>query len=186
MRRNSDNAKDAFEVKLPIREDRGRVSKRTLTELKPAEPLVIEALKETARPGTLTRSVLVSDQPGLIKMAAGLDFFMHYPYGCTEQQLSRARVYMALRKFRSLLKQEGSDKDMKRTVNEVLSLIPTVIDGNGQVAFWPGSRGYVSLTAWTVQFLVEAKRQASRSMKRFSRSLRAPLSGPCAPTTASS
>ncbi|MEK6698364.1 MAG: MG2 domain-containing protein [Nitrospirota bacterium] len=157
VRRNSDNAKDAFEVKLPIREDRGRVSKRTLTELKPAEPLVIEALKETARPGTLTRSVLVSDQPGLIKMAAGLDFFMHYPYGCTEQQLSRARVYMALRKFRSLLKQEGSDKDMKRTVNEVLSLIPTVIDGNGQVAFWPGSRGYVSLTAWTVQFLVEAK-----------------------------
>jgi uncharacterized protein YfaS (alpha-2-macroglobulin family) len=46
---------------------------------------------------------------------------------------------------------------MKRAVNEVLTLVPTVIDGNGQVAFWPGSRGYVSLTAWTVQFLVEAK-----------------------------
>ena len=157
VRRSSDNAKDAFEVKLPIREDRGRVSKRTLAELKPSEPFAIEALKEPARPGTLTRSVLLSDQPGLIKMAAGLDFFMHYPYGCTEQQMSRARVYMALRKFRTLLKQEGSDKEMKRAVNEVLTLIPTVIDGNGQVAFWPGSPGYVTLTAWTVQFLVEAK-----------------------------
>jgi uncharacterized protein YfaS (alpha-2-macroglobulin family) len=157
VRRNSDNAKDAFEVTLPIREDRGRVSMRTLTELKPSEPLVIEAVKEAARPGTLTRSVLLSDQPGLIKMAAGLDFFMNYPYGCTEQQMSRARVYMALRKFRTLLKQDGSDKEMKRAVTEVLTLIPTVIDGNGQVAFWPGSRGYVSLTAWTVQFLVEAR-----------------------------
>ena len=157
VRRNADNAKDAFEVKLPIREDRGRVSKRAIAELKPSEPFVIEALKEQARPGTLTRSVLVSDQPGLIKMAAGLDFFMNYPYGCTEQQMSRARVYMALRKFRTLLKQEGSDKEMKRAVTEVLTLIPTVVDGSGLVSFWPGSRGYVSLTAWTVQFLVEAK-----------------------------
>lgn len=157
VRRKSDNAKDAFEVRLPIREDRGRVSKRTIAELKPSEPFIIEALKEAARPGTLTRSVLLSDQPGLIKMAAGLDFIMHYPYGCTEQQMSRARVYMALRKFRTLLKQEGSDKEMKRAVSEVLALIPTVIDGNGQVAFWPGSRGYVTMTAWTVQFLVEAK-----------------------------
>lgn len=157
VRRKSDDAKDAFEVKLPIREDRGRVSKRAIAELSPSAPFAIPAVAEKTRPGTLTRSVLVSDQPGLIKMAAGLDFFMHYPYGCTEQALSRARVYMALRKFRTLLKQEGSDKDMKRAVNEVLTLIPTVIDGSGQVAFWPGSRGYVSMTAWTVQFLVEAK-----------------------------
>ncbi|MBI4350836.1 MAG: alpha-2-macroglobulin [Elusimicrobia bacterium] len=157
VRRNSDNAKDAFEVRLPLREDRGRVSKRMFAELKSSEPLVIAAVEETVRPGTLTRSVLLSDQPGLIKMAAGLDFFMHYPYGCTEQQLSRARVYMALRKFRTLLKQEGSDREMKQSVSEVLNLIPTVIDGDGQVAFWPGSRGYVSLTAWTLQFLVEAK-----------------------------
>ena len=157
VRRKSDDARDAFEVKLPIREDRGRVSKRKFSELKPSEPFIIEALKEPARPGTLTRSVLLSDQPGLIKMAAGLDFFMHYPYGCTEQQMSRARVYMALRKFRALLKQEGSDKEMKRAVSDVLTLIPTVVDGNGQIAFWPGSRGYVAMTAWTVQFLVEAK-----------------------------
>jgi len=157
VRRNSDNAKDAFEVKLPLREDRSRVSKRMLVELKPSEPFIIPAVDEKARPGTLRRSMLLSDQPGLIKMAAGLDFFMHYPYGCTEQQLSRARVYMALKKFRTLLKQGGSDKDMNRAVSETLNLIPTVIDGNGQVAFWPGSRGYVSLTAWTVQFLVEAK-----------------------------
>ena len=31
------------------------------------------------------------------------------------------------------------------------------MDDGGLVAYWPGSPGYVSLTAWAVQFLVEAK-----------------------------
>ena len=37
-----------------------------------------------------------------------------------------------------------------------LEWIPATVDGGGLVAYWPGSSGYVSLTAWTVQFLVEA------------------------------
>ena len=182
--RTSDNAKDAFEVKLPIREDRVRVSKRMLSELKFEEPFLIPAVSEEVRPGTLSRSVLISDQPGLIKMAAGLDFMMQYPYGCTEQQISRGRVYIALRKFRALLKQSGSEKEMTRTVNEVMNLIPTVIDRNGLVAFWPGSPGYVSLTAWTVQFLVEAKeagftvdeKQLGKLLDALDRSLRSDYS----------
>jgi hypothetical protein len=36
--------------------------------------------------------------------------------------------------------------------------VPGTIDGDGLVAYWPGSRGYVSLTAWVVQFLVEAQK----------------------------
>ena len=155
--RSSDGARDAFEVKIPLREDRTRVSKRSFSELKPNDPLTIPEVIEKARPGTLKRSVLISDQPDLIKMAAGLDFFMHYPYGCTEQQISRARSYIGLRKFRSLLKQGGSEKEINRVVNEALKQIPTVIDRNDLVAYWPGSQGYVSLTAWTVQFMTEAK-----------------------------
>jgi len=182
--RTSDGAKDAFEVRLPLREDRVRVSKKVLSELKPNEAFIIPAVNEDIRPGTLHRSVLISDQPGLIKMAAGLDFFMHYPYGCTEQQISRARVYMALRKFRSLLKEGGSDKEIGRAVSEAMNLIPTVIDRNEQVAFWPGSEGYVSLTAWTVQFLVEAKEAGftvdekllSKLMNSLDRSLRSDYS----------
>jgi uncharacterized protein YfaS (alpha-2-macroglobulin family) len=42
-------------------------------------------------------------------------------------------------------------------VKDTLEWIPGAVDGNGLVAYWPGSRGYVSLTAWVVQFLVEAK-----------------------------
>ena len=42
-------------------------------------------------------------------------------------------------------------------VNEVLVWLPGVIDGNGLVSYWPGSTGYVSLTAWVTEFLVEAR-----------------------------
>jgi hypothetical protein len=90
-------------------------------------------------------------------MAAGLDFFNAYPYGCTEQRLSQARAEIALKRFRALLHQEGDDSRMKRAVEDTLQWIPQAIDPHGLVAYWPGSTGYVSLTAWAVQFLVEAK-----------------------------
>ena len=47
---------------------------------------------------------------------------------------------------------------MKRVVNEVLAWLPGVIDNNGLVSYWPGSTGYVSLTAWVTEFLVEARK----------------------------
>jgi len=60
-------------------------------------------------------------------------------------------------------------------VAQTLEWIPTAVDGNGLVAYWPGSTGYVSLTAWTVQFLVEAKaagfRVDEKLLERLERSL---------------
>jgi uncharacterized protein YfaS (alpha-2-macroglobulin family) len=90
-------------------------------------------------------------------MAAGLNFLLTYPYGCTEQRISCARAELALKKFRTLLQQRGSDEELERAVRQTLEWIPGVVDGAGLVAYWPGSNGYVSLTAWVVQFLVEAK-----------------------------
>ena len=110
----------------------------------------IPAIPEPARPGSVRRSVLVSDQAALVRMAAGLDFFNQYPYGCTEQRLSQARAEMALKRFRALLHEEGDDARMKRAVEDTLQWVPQVIDPHGLVAYWPGSAGYVSLTAWTV------------------------------------
>ncbi len=157
VERASDGAKDAFEVKLPILEDRPRITLRTLQDLLPGKPVPIPKLMEPARPGTVKRTVLISGHPGLVRMAAGLDFLLEYPYGCTEQKVSRARAYIALKKFRDLLHQRGTEKDLQRAVNETFEWIPAVIDSNGLCAYWPGSRGSVSLTAWVVQFLIEAR-----------------------------
>jgi alpha-2-macroglobulin len=157
VERTSDKASDAFEVKLPLRDDRERIRRRQMQEITPGQPLAIAAIAEAARPGTIHRSVLLSDQPALVRMAAGLDFLLEYPYACTEQRVSRARAYVAFRKFRALLKQDGTDTEVQRAVKDAHDWIGTAIDPNGLVAYWPGSEGFVSLTAWSVQFLVEAK-----------------------------
>jgi uncharacterized protein YfaS (alpha-2-macroglobulin family) len=157
VERVSDGATDAFEVRLPLRDDRRRVRDRLIAELVPGEAVALPEVTDRPRPGTVHRTVLLSNQPALVRMAAGLNFLVHYPYGCTEQRLSRARAYLAMQRFREILHMEASEEDFKRAVNDVLEWIPQVVDPSGLVAYWPGSRGYVCLTAWVVQFLAEAR-----------------------------
>jgi uncharacterized protein YfaS (alpha-2-macroglobulin family) len=96
-------------------------------------------------------------------MAAGLDFLLAYPYGCTEQRLSRARAQLALAKFRDLLHLgagdggNGGDAALDRAVTDTLAWIPQVVTEGGLCAYWPGAQGSVALTAWVVEFLIEAK-----------------------------
>jgi alpha-2-macroglobulin len=93
-----------------------------------------------------------------VRMASGLNFLMSYPHGCTEQRMSRAWAYLAFKEFNDHLHRDGQDKELKRVVNEVLVWLPGVVDSNGLVSYWPGSTGYVSLTAWITEFLVDARR----------------------------
>lgn len=157
VERSSDKARDGFDVQLPVRPDRTRLTQRQLIELKPGQSAELPEVAEAARAGSLRRSLVVSDQPALVRMAAGLSFLMSYPHGCTEQRVSRARAYLAMKEFNQRLKKDGQDKELKRVVDEVLSWLPSVVDGNGLVSYWPGSTGYVSLTAWMTEFLVEAR-----------------------------
>ncbi|HEY6320362.1 MAG TPA: MG2 domain-containing protein, partial [Thermoanaerobaculia bacterium] len=178
VERAADHATDGAEVKLPVRDDRRRISIRLLKELSVngagstggasgtgragsasgvGATLELPALPEPARPGSVRRSVLISDQPALVRMAAGLDFLLAYPYGCTEQRLSRARAELALTRLRDLLRESGDDERLRRDVADTLEWLGRAVGSEGLVAYWPGGTGYVSLTAWSLDFLVEAK-----------------------------
>jgi len=157
VERSSDQARDAFEVRLPIRDDRRRVGQRVLADLEAGGALELEPLPEPARAGSVRRSVLVSDQPAVVRMAAGLDLLLEYPYGCTEQRISTARAVLALARFRDLLEATGGNRFVDRTVRDLLELLPAAVDWGDLVAYWPGSEGSVALTAWTVDFLLEAR-----------------------------
>lgn len=157
VERSSDQAADAFDVSLPIRSDRDPVVTKRVVEVSLDQPLQIPGISTAVRPGTMRRSILVSDQPGLIQLSGGLSFFLDYPYGCTEQQLSKARAFLALSKFREMLHQKEFDRTSKKAVEDVMLWLPSTIDPQGLAAYWPGSRGYVTLTAWVVQFMVEAR-----------------------------
>jgi uncharacterized protein YfaS (alpha-2-macroglobulin family) len=54
-----------------------------------------------------------------------------------------------------------------------------VIDDNGLVGYWPGAQGYVSLTAWSVEFLVEARNAgypvADELLDKLTQSLKASM-----------
>jgi uncharacterized protein YfaS (alpha-2-macroglobulin family) len=157
IERTGDGARDAFEIRLPIRDDRERVRLRTVEELTPGVATKLPALPEAARPGTTRRRLLVSDQAGLVKMAAGLDFLMGYPYGCTEQRISEARAHLAFAKFREVLALGEVAAASENAVRQALEWLPGVVDEGGLASYWPGGPGYVSLTAWAVRFAVEAK-----------------------------
>lgn len=157
VERASDKASDAFEVMLPILPDRDPVARRVVADLALGAEFEVPAIKEPVRSGTLKRSLLVSSEPAVVKMASGLDFFDDYPYGCTEQKVSAARALAAARKLRALLGRTGDEERANRAFATAQQAIADALDANGLVAYWPGSPGYVALTAWSVDFLVEAK-----------------------------
>ncbi|MBN2056502.1 alpha-2-macroglobulin, partial [bacterium] len=155
--RDSDQAADAFEVKVPVRDDRRAVTERIMTEMAAGGEVELPPLAEAARPGTVRRTVLVSDQPALVRMAAGLQFLLEYPYGCTEQRLSAAGAQLAMRDFAEMLHLPVQRERVDHAVRSLLDYLPSTLTPEGLCAYWPGSRGYVSLTAWVVMFLVEAR-----------------------------
>jgi hypothetical protein len=156
VERSADSARDAFEVELPLREDRGPVRLRVLHDVTDVATVPFPPVAEEPRPGTVQRTVLVSTEPALVRMAAGLDALLEYPFGCTEQRINTTRARVAMRQFRTLLHQED-DVDLERSVAQTQQWIGSAVDPHGLVAYWPGSTGRVSLTAWVVQFLVEAR-----------------------------
>jgi uncharacterized protein YfaS (alpha-2-macroglobulin family) len=158
VERSADKARDAFSVDLPIKLDRGPVRKRTLADIVNATPLSLPAVDQPIRPGTLKRTILVSSQPGLVRLAAGLNYLREYPFGCTEQRVSAARAEIAVKQFATALKSDKSDDRLDHSVKETLSWIGTVTDESGLVAFYPGMKGEVMLTAWSLAFMTEAQK----------------------------
>jgi uncharacterized protein YfaS (alpha-2-macroglobulin family) len=155
--RAADGAGDAFEVRLPIRDDRERVVTSGIFDLAPGAPLALPEPAEAARPGSLARSLTVSTEPAVVRMAAGLDLLLAYPYGCTEQRLASARAQLALARFRETLGLAGGERSLERAVADTMAWLAQVQQPDGLFAFWPGSRGSVALTAWAVELLSEAR-----------------------------
>src|SRR5580658_6786808 len=157
VERSADHARDAFQVDLPIRPDRTPMRRRELTDLVGPKPLDLAAADGGARPGTLRRELTVSTEPALVRLAAGLNYLRQYPYGCTEQRVSLARAELGAKQFAEALGGSG-DARGRHTIEQTIEWIGSATDAHGLVAFWPGSKGDVWLTAWTVEFLVEARK----------------------------
>jgi len=157
VNRNQDNARDAFKKELPIKADRKAIKIRKVVELKQGKAVDFAAIEEALRPGSFKHQLLVSNQPALIQMAGGLNYLLEYPHGCSEQRISKARAVIASQRFDALMSKSGDEQSRTKIINDTLSWLEKVQGDDGLISYWPGSNGYVSLSAWTLMFMVEAK-----------------------------
>ncbi len=158
IERDADHAKDAVEIDLPIKPDREPVRRYEVVEIGPGESKTLAPLADALRPQSFSRKIVLAGDPAVVKLVAGLNALVEYPYGCTEQRLSLARAGLALKGFAPILASVGLEGRISANVKTTAQAVEQAIDADGLVAFWPRSPGNVSLTAWAYAFLVEAER----------------------------
>ena len=159
VKREIDGAMDAFEVTLPVKNDRERRRLETFAEVKPDETIAFPSFEEDPRPGTVRQSMLLTYQPALVKMLSGLDYLARYQYFCTEQRISQLIPELALKDLLDQIGRGDRSEAVALSMRENFTYLESVQHSNGLYSSWPGSDGYVSLTAYVVEFLLMAKAQ---------------------------
>lgn len=166
--RISDKASDAFSVSIPLRSDRPVVTDEMFAEVTQNKPMSIPALPEKARTGTLSRQILMSDQMAILKAVSGMTSLVGYPHGCTEQRVSRAYPAIVYRDIWSKYGVDAPVANVKRDVAATIDYLTRTQTPDGLFGYWPGSTGYIYLTAYVVEFLSEVKQANEISKAGYS------------------
>ena len=144
--------------------------------VRPASPMktsiqagVLEASAPAAEGSASTSAALPADRsvhafgasssaslsPLPLPLVKGLAAYLDaYPYGCTEQLISRAFAHLALRAYPGILKEKESERALSAAVNAIRAR--TAYMG---VSLWPDGRPDALLTAYAADFLL-AMREA--------------------------
>ncbi|MGA2124985.1 MAG: alpha-2-macroglobulin family protein [Xanthobacteraceae bacterium] len=171
LQRDADHAADNVQIDLPVRPDRSAVRRREIVDLPAGGSVRIPALAETPRPGSFVQTVTLAADPTLVRLVAGLNYLVAYPFGCTEQRIALAGAALALKSFAPILAAAGLRDRVSGDVRNTLRAIEQSIDPDGLVAFWPRARGNVSLTAWAYGFAVAAEKAGEPVDKALSERL---------------
>lgn len=183
--RLSDKAGDAFEVKLPLLPDRAIEKGAYFATLQPGKQS-LKDFAEKPRPGTVSQTLVLTNQPGVLELASGLEYLSAYPHGCLEQRMSQVSPDLALG---GLLKKLELDTrftpQVQSSTKRILDELKLHQDEQGFFSYWPGGRGDIALTAQGVEFIVAAKKAGvsvddavhRRAMDALRRVLRTDFSG---------
>lgn len=157
--RMTDEASDAFEVKIPILPDRSIMTIEAWTNLDKNSAVAFPQPLSKPIPGTLKQRLLFTANQALLKAIGGQDYLLTYPYECLEQKISRAYSAVAFKELYRELGIEEIAPNVDQLVNNALAMIKDCRMPDGLYAYWPksGSGGYVILTAYVLEFLSAAK-----------------------------
>ena len=168
IERDADHARDAVEIDLPLKPDREPTRRYEVVEIAAGESKTLPAVSDGLRPESFSRKIVLAGDPAVVKLVAGLNALVEYPYGCTEQRLSLARSGLALKGFSPILAAAGLEGRISANVKTTAQAVEQSIDGDGLVAFWPRAPGDVSLTAWSTPFSSRPRKPANPSTRRCS------------------
>lgn len=156
--RLSDKAGDAFEVDLPVYPDRPMEKFAWLETLK-VGATTLKPFPEPARPGTASQTLVLTSQPGLLELAAGLEYLSAYPHGCMEQRMSQLYPDLALGGFLKALELDTRFTPLlTKNTQRILDEIALHTDDRGLVSYWPGGHGWVQTTAQSLEFMDAAQK----------------------------
>ncbi|WP_132253652.1 alpha-2-macroglobulin family protein [Methylobacterium segetis] len=142
---------------LGISPGTGALVRRELRPLAPGAGLQIDgALLADILPGTGTVSVSASVLPGL-DVPALLQALDRYPYGCSEQVVSRAMPLLYVNRLAAMDRLALDDKADQR-VREAIERVLSRQDSSGDFGLWSvGGMSDVWLNAYVTDFLTRAR-----------------------------
>ena len=154
--------RDAFTMTLPLVHAPQVETRRQLSALEPGAAARFEPVEMPVGLDSgsvhISRRLLASHDVNVLNMMSASSFLAAYPYGCTEQRIAKATGGLALKKFADVFGWQGLGFErLLDGVDETLAWIAKHRDANGLVGYWPGSEGVVSVTAWSLQFVVTAR-----------------------------
>jgi uncharacterized protein YfaS (alpha-2-macroglobulin family) len=156
VERLADHARDTVEITLPVMSDRIPVKHYEIVEIPAGGSKTLPAPQEDLRAGSFQRSMTLTSDQALVKLVAGLNTLVEYPYGSTEQRISLASSSLAFKSFAPILAAAKLDGRIASDVRNTMLAIDQSVDSDGLVGFWPHSKGNVTLTAWAYSFLAAA------------------------------
>jgi uncharacterized protein YfaS (alpha-2-macroglobulin family) len=156
--RNSDNAGDGFSVKIPLYLDRQFIETTRFSSIAKGKDFTWKNLPQKVRDNALFRNLMVSDQIYILKALSGMNSLISYPYGCTEQRVSQSYPSLAYREIWNRFGLESPDPKLHLRVQQTMEYLARVQSSDGLFGYWPGSKPYVYLTAYVLEFLAEVKK----------------------------
>ncbi len=156
--RSADSTGDAFSVKVPLHLDREFTETTTFSSIANGKEFTWKKLPLKARNNALVRNIMVSDQVYLLKAISGMNALISYPYGCTEQRVSQSYPSLAYREIWNRFGLESPDPKLQFRIQQTMEYLQKVQSSDGLYGYWPGSRPYVYLSAYVLEFLSEVKR----------------------------
>jgi len=179
VQRDQDKARDAYQMQVPLKDEASLRSLEALSSLEQNSQLDFPEPTEAVRPGSLKHSLLVSRDLRIVRLLQSFAYLENFPYGCLEQRIAQLYPGIVLKSLTESLGVEVKPVS-KGVLADFVRYLESCQDSEGLYGFWPGSEGYVFLTAYVLEFLqevpsqdlpeIKGKAQAVKALRRALRS----------------